>query len=75
MLTDWQESLADHFELDDEVICFHDDHELKDKVKYYLRHPTERQRIVERARERILKEHLMEHRVTEMLDVMRQICD
>ncbi len=75
LLTDWQVSLTDHFELDDEVVCFRDDHELKDKVKYYLKHPTERQHIVERARERILKEHLMEHRVTEMHGVMRKICN
>ncbi|UCH61692.1 MAG: glycosyltransferase [Fidelibacterota bacterium] len=74
VLTDWQESLADHFELDEEVVYFHNDEELKDKVRYFLEHPAARDRVIQKARERIWREHLMEHRVTTMLDLTRKTC-
>jgi len=72
VLTDWKESLPDHFELDEEVIYFRNDDELKEKVRYYLEHTAARDRVVEKARERILREHLMEHRVTTMLETLRK---
>jgi len=74
LLGEWQESLAENFTLEEEVVYFRNDEELKDKVRYYLKHPAERQRTVRQARERILHEHLMEHRVTTMLDLIRKIC-
>ena len=69
VLSDWQESLAEHFEPGKELIVFHDDDELRDQVRYYLGHPEAREQIVRKARDRILREHLMEHRVTTMLDL------
>ncbi len=74
LLGEWQESLAEHFTLEEEAVYFRNDEELQDKARYYLKHPVERQRITKRARERILHEHLIEHRVTTMLDLIRKIC-
>ncbi|MFB0516299.1 MAG: glycosyltransferase [Candidatus Neomarinimicrobiota bacterium] len=72
VLTDWKEALAEHFELDQEVIYFRNDDELKEKVRYYLQHPDARDAVIEKARERILREHLMEHRVTKMLETIKK---
>jgi spore maturation protein CgeB len=74
LLGEWQESLAEHFSLEEEAVYFRNDEELQDKVRYYLKHPAERQRIIKRARERVLHEHLIEHRVTTMLELIRKIC-
>lgn len=72
VLSDWQEILADHFEPEREVITFRSDEELKDKVRYYLDHAEAREQITRRAQERILAEHLMEHRVVTMLRLTRE---
>ena len=74
VLTDWQESLADHFKLDEEVVYFRSDDELKDKVRYFLKHPAARERVTRKARERIWREHLMEHRVNTMLETVKKVC-
>jgi len=73
VLTDWQESLADHFKLDEEVVYFRNDDELKDKVRYFLKHPAARDRVTQKARERIWREHLMEHRVNTMLETVKRV--
>ncbi|MFC1481107.1 glycosyltransferase [Candidatus Neomarinimicrobiota bacterium] len=74
LVGEWQEALTDHFALDTEAVYFRDDHELRDKTRYYLNHPSEREKIIRRARERVLSEHLMEHRVQAMLSCIKQIC-
>lgn len=73
VLTDWKESLADHFQLDTEVIYFENDADLIEKVRYYLRKQAARDSIIQKARERILREHLMEHRVTAILETIRNV--
>ncbi|UCD38527.1 MAG: glycosyltransferase [Fidelibacterota bacterium] len=74
LLGEWQEALAEHFEPDQEIVYFQTDEELRDKAAYYLRHPAERQPIIEQARKRVLKEHLMEHRLDTMLETLRKVC-
>lgn len=74
LVGEWQESLADHFALENEVVYFRDNDELLDKTRYYLHHPAQREKIVKRARQRVLREHLMEHRVGTMLNAIRQVC-
>ena len=74
LVGEWQESLADHFALEREVVYFRDNDELLDKTRYYLNHPAEREKIVKQARQRVLHEHLMEHRVSTMLNAIRQVC-
>jgi spore maturation protein CgeB len=45
MMSNYQQELADLFVVDKEIVLFESMDELKDKVKYYLTHETERQRI------------------------------
>ena len=74
LLGEWQESLSLHFDIDREIVHFRTDEELKDKALYYLRHPEKRAAVASKARERVLKEHLMKHRVMTMLESMRTVC-
>jgi len=57
LLTDFRPKLEDFFVIDKEVICFKNEEELKRKAIYYLEHEKKRLQIIERAKERVLKEH------------------
>ena len=74
LLGEWQEALADHFDLDHEVIYFRNDEELLHQARYYLQYPEKREKVIRKARERILKEHLMKHRVVTMVELIESVC-
>jgi spore maturation protein CgeB len=74
LLGEWQESLSLHFDIDQEIVHFRNDEELREKALYYLRHSEKRAAVASKARERVLKEHLMKHRVTTMLESIRTVC-
>ncbi|TSA54890.1 MAG: hypothetical protein D4R45_03325 [Planctomycetaceae bacterium] len=59
LLTDFRPKLEDFFAIDKE--------ELKRKSIYYLEHEKERLRVIERAKERILKEHDYSLRIKKLL--------
>ncbi|PIE68962.1 MAG: hypothetical protein CSA21_04615 [Deltaproteobacteria bacterium] len=71
LLTDHRQQIEDLFERDKEVICFCDQGEIQDLVRFYLTHETARTRIATRARERVLAEHTYEQRITTIFQVMR----
>ncbi len=73
LLTDWKESLAELFDIQQEVAYFCSAEEMNDKIRFYRRHPELRARMVERARERVRKSHLVQHRVQRMLSICQQI--
>ena len=67
LLTDFRPKLEDFFIIDREVVCFRDTEDLKRKALYYLEHEKERLQIIERAKERILKEHDYSLRIKKLL--------
>jgi spore maturation protein CgeB len=48
------EEVLDLFQEGETVVCFTEGVELVDKVRYYLAHPDERQRIAQRAYEHVV---------------------
>jgi spore maturation protein CgeB len=56
-LTEYQEELADFFEIDQEIVCYRDTDELCEKIKYYLTRPADRERIAANGRRRCLDDH------------------
>lgn len=66
-LSDYRSEMPDLFKIGEEIICFEDINDLRQKIKYYLENPEERERIAKRGRERVVKEHTYEHRMKEML--------
>ena len=66
-LVDNRTLLPDLFDVENELATFSDKRELFDKIDYYLRHPEERAAMSLRARNRVLKEHTYEQRVSDML--------
>ncbi len=69
-LADRRPALEGLFEAGEEIIVFDDMGDLRSKAAYYLDDPEERNRIAERGRQRVLREHTYENRMKEMLEVI-----
>lgn len=72
LLTDHGDQLDDLFEVDTEQARFESPEDLKEKVRFYLENPTEREKIVTAAQRRISKEHTYSHRLRTIIDRMRR---
>lgn len=73
LLTNYLDDLEKLFELDKEIVCYRDAKELREKAKYYLAHPKEREEIARRGHERVLREHTYKNRMKEMIDILKGI--
>jgi spore maturation protein CgeB len=51
----------------EEIATFKSVADLREKISYYLEHEEERKLISQKGRERVLAEHTLEHRMTELL--------
>jgi len=69
-LVDRRAELETLFEAGEEIVLFENLEDLKRKITYYLENPGERERIAEKARQRVLREHTYEHRMGEMLEYL-----
>ena len=72
LLTDWRDDLPLLFDIDREVVTFHGVEEANEKIAYYERHPSARSRIVAAAHARVLKEHLLTHRMDMLLTIAKK---
>ncbi len=66
-LVDRRSELADLFLEGEEIATFTSVADLKQKISYYLANAEERRLIAQKGRERVLAEHTLEHRMTELL--------
>jgi spore maturation protein CgeB len=69
LLTDFKESLLDLF-AEEEVAWFHDPEEARAKLQYFLKHPEERRAVAVKARERVLAQHTVAHRMQTVVERM-----
>ncbi|MEW6263523.1 MAG: glycosyltransferase [Thermodesulfobacteriota bacterium] len=72
LLTDRREQLNGLFEVGREVICYQGAAELVELAAFYLKRESERRRVIEKARTRILSEHTYRHRLSRLMDAMRR---
>jgi spore maturation protein CgeB len=71
-LTDRRECMPPLY-AEDEMVQFDDEAELADLISYYLKNETERNEIAKKAQRRTLRNHLYEHRVSEIMDAVHQV--
>jgi spore maturation protein CgeB len=64
------EELEEFFKIGKEIVCYHDPADLVDKVKYYLAHDTERERIQQAGYQRALRDHTWQKRLAEAFRTM-----
>ncbi len=67
-LCDAVPGLENYFDLETELPVYRTLAELRDRVRYYLDHESERAEIAQRARARAMAEHTYAHRAQQMLD-------
>lgn len=60
--TGYMDELAEFFEPDKEVLVYRNQHELLDKVRYYLAHPAEAAKIRQAGHTRALRDHTYHRR-------------
>lgn len=65
--------VGEFFEEGKEIVCFETKEEMLDKIRYYLGHGDERQRIADAARERVVRDHTWGNRIRAMVDAMKSI--
>jgi len=72
VITDYREGMYDLFH-EDEIVCYKSIDDLKEKVDYYLKHPDDRIKIINRARKRILNQHMYTHRVQYIINMYEEL--
>ncbi|MDL2285668.1 DUF3880 domain-containing protein [Desulfovibrio sp. OttesenSCG-928-F07] len=72
IITDWREQIENLFEPGKEVICYNSPEEATNLIQYYLNHQSEKEKIVQAARKRVLAQHCYEHRMQVLIAAMRK---
>lgn len=71
LLTDRRDQIADMFDIGREIACYEDPEEAADLARYYSRRESERLKIVDRGRKRILAEHTYRRRMAKMIEIIK----
>lgn len=72
LLTDRREQLEELFDPERELAFHEGPEDIAEKVRWYLKHPSQRETLTARARRRILDEHTYEHRLRQLAGIMRR---
>jgi len=75
LLAEHHENLSRFFRSGWEIETYRSRDELVDKIRYYLRHPEQREAIAARGQQRCLGEHSMENRAKAFADILRSRLD
>lgn len=67
VITRYMEELDNYFKIGKEVVCYHNEDELVNLIKYYLSHEEEREQIREASYKKFLNEHTYHKRAEKML--------
>ena len=70
LLTDYTEGIEGLYETGKEIVCFSDFDDLIKKIKYYLKHNEEREKIAQAGYEYSLREHTCEKRFNEIFKII-----
>lgn len=68
LLTNWIPTIEEVFEDGKHLVLYRSLDEMVDKVKYYLAHDEERERIAQAGYEEVIAKHTIQHRVDVMLN-------
>lgn len=69
-MAEYMEELEEFFDIGKEIICYFDEADLADKVKYFLKHESEREKIRQAGYQRAIQDHSWQKRFQ---DVFKQI--
>jgi spore maturation protein CgeB len=69
---EYQDELNEFYEIGDEIVCYGSREELLEKVRYYLAHPDERERIRKAGYERAQRDHTWKRRFDQLFETVWQ---
>ncbi|MFN2126353.1 MAG: glycosyltransferase [Anaerolineales bacterium] len=69
-MVEYMEDLEEFFIPGKEIVCYHDEQDLTDKIKYYLAHNREREGIRQAGYKRAISEHTWQLRFTNAFRIM-----
>jgi hypothetical protein len=72
LLTDWRKNINDLFIPEKEIMTFSSVEECIEKSEYLISHEKERNEIALGGHNRTFKEHLYEHRVSELIEIIEK---
>lgn len=67
-MVEYMEELEEFFKIGEEVVCYTGPEDLADKIKYYLRHDSERETIRRAGYERCLRDHTWRKRFEKVFE-------
>lgn len=70
-IVDDKPGLGEYFTIDKELVTFHDEHDLRDKVAHFLTNESERMSVATAGHERVMQDHALEHRVAYLLNSIK----
>jgi spore maturation protein CgeB len=68
--TGYQEELAEYYEIGEEIVCYDTKEELLGKVRYYLSHESEAERMREAGLRRARRDHTWEDRFRQLFEAI-----
>lgn len=72
LITDEKKNLNDLFVINKEVVSYKSAIDLTQKIEYYLKHDTERQKIAEGGQKRTLHEHTYQKRMAQLISILNR---
>ena len=72
LLTGENPCLSSLYEIGKEIVCYKDERDLKELIKYYLEHPEERKRIAQRGQQRAYRDHTYEKRIQKIFSIIEK---
>lgn len=70
LLCNYCPAMEEFFVPDEDYVYFEDETDLKKKIEFYLQDEEERKRIAKNGFEKVQKEHLIFHRIEQMLKIL-----
>ncbi|SEN41987.1 CgeB family protein [Lihuaxuella thermophila] len=70
-IIDFRQDLQKYYVSDEEMVSFRSLEELKEKIRFYLPREQLRRKIAARAYQRTIREHLYEHRIQKMVQLIQ----
>ena len=68
LLTRDTKEITSYFVPDEEIVTYNDSNDALKKIEYYLKNEDERKKIAKKGFERLMREHTMEKRVTDIFN-------
>jgi spore maturation protein CgeB len=72
LVVDNQRDVLSLFESGKHLVVFRDLKELSEIIPYYLDHPEEARKIAQQGRKLVLEKHTFQHRIKEMLRIIKR---